>query len=81
MNKLKLITLLCLLIQGCSTTEQTANTPINDLDSIILAPQQDQVFDNSDSQMIDPNVVIQDKASSTPPPILDEVNPVRTYWF
>ena len=81
MNKLKLITLLCLLMQGCSTTPKQANAPINDLDSIILAPQQDQVFDNAASQPVDPNTVIQDNTSETPQPSLDDVKPTRSYWF
>lgn len=84
MNKLKLIALLFLLLQGCSTSKthtQTPNAPINDLDSIILTPQQDQVFDNTGSQPIDPNTVIQDNASGTPQPTLDDVKPTRSYWF
>ena len=81
MHKIKLITLLCLLAQGCTSVQHKESAPINDLDSIILAPQQDHVFDNSASQPIDPNTVIQDNVSETPQPTLDDVKPTRSYWF
>ena len=81
MNNLKLITLLCLLMQGCSTTPHQANTPINDMNSIILTPQQDQVFDNAASQPVSPNTAVQDKITETPQPTLEDVKPTRSYWF
>lgn len=84
MNKLKFITLLCLLMQsmqGCSSTPKQTETSMNAPDSIILSPQQEHVFDNAATQPIDPNNIIQDDSSEPPQPSISHVKPTRSYWF